>query len=325
MASGVVLVADDYQRDLLIERAALQPVLIEVQHATWPIDPCIAERVVGLLVGDAQITFEIIECLPNLGVISKYGMSCDNIDLFAARKLGIAVSNTPDYWVEDVATHCLALLLDCCRGTCHYDKLVRAGHWNPREIGYLRRPSNMVVGIIGMGKVGRRLANSCQSLFKRITWHDPYVDRQLVPDCYESASLDRLFSISNAICVCIPLNDHTKGLISSTLIEKMPKGGFIVNVSRGDVIDEAALLSAIRDGHLAAAGLDVLKTEPPINDNGLICIDSVTMTPHAAFFSIDSDVEVREKACRNITRWLQLGSPEFIVQKGHRPKPSWLR
>jgi D-3-phosphoglycerate dehydrogenase len=172
---------------------------------------------------------------------------------------------------------------------------------------------------VGLGRIGKRMAHVSRNVFKRILAFDPYlIDGDFPAYVERCPSLEELFSTSDVVSLHTPLTPETRGMVDSHVLSRMRPGSYVVNTARGAIIEIGDLLAALDSGILAGAGLDVLPTEPIPADNPLLSHPKVILTPHAAFFSVQSEVDLRRKAARNIITWLATGRPDYVVVKGTR-------
>lgn len=260
----------------------------------------------GLVVMTEPITRTVLEALPHLKVIARPGVGVDSIDMTAATELGVQVTNVPDGNYTDVATHALALILNGMRRIREFDADVRAHGWNGQEIGRtIRRPSELTLGIIGFGRSGKRLAEMAGPIGFSTRVHSPRTSpEQIWAVAAESMEFDELIATSDILSLHIPLTDQTRNLIDKDALARFKKGSFLVNVSRGGIIDEAALVEAVGSGHLAGAALDVFAQEPLEATSPLRSQPAITLTPHVAYLSADSLQEVSTTAFTDVTRLL---------------------
>jgi len=242
------------------------------------------------------------------GVV-RYGVGVDNVDLAAAARLGILVCNVPDYSVEEVATHAIALLLLFARRLDIWPAAVRAGGWGSALPAVkLRRLSHLTLGVVGAGRIGRAVITRAVPLWGRVLAADPAVGAgELRVLGAEKASFEVLLAESDFITLHVPSAAGTKNLIGARELDMMKAGAVLVNCSRGDVIDEAALAASILEGKIAGAGLDVFADEPPAA-SGLAALPQVWPTPHIAWLSDESIVELRRRAAEEAGRILR-GDP----------------
>lgn len=272
----------------------------------------------AFLIQYAPITARVVMELPRLGLVSRIGAGFDTVDTAACARQGVWVANSPDYGVGEVATHALALALALIRNVVGYHRDISAGTWNYLSSGGIRRASDMTMGIVGLGRIGKRMAHVSRNTFRRILACDPYLIDGDFPAYVERSDLGSLFEQSDVVSLHTPLNEETRGMIDRAVLRRMRPGSFLVNTSRGAVVAIDDLLDALDSGILAGAGLDVLPVEPPPAGSGLLGHPKVVLTPHAAFFSAQSEVELRRKAAQNIVSWASKGAPDYVVVKGTR-------
>ncbi len=271
----------------------------------------------AFLIQYAPITERVLTALPRFGIVSRIGAGFDTIDTAACARHGVWVANSPDYGVGEVSTHALALALALIRNVVAYHRDIQAGTWHYLSSGKLRRASELTLGIVGLGRIGKRMAHISRDVFKRVVAYDPYLIDGDFPAYVERADLAGLFAQSDVVSLHTPLNDETRGMIDAKVLGRMKAGSFVVNTARGAVVNMDDLLSALDSGILAGAGLDVLPVEP-VADQRLLGHPRVILTPHAAFFSVQSEIELRRKAAQNIVTWVATGRPDYVVVEGTR-------
>jgi len=273
----------------------------------------------GILSQYAPVTEEVVAASPQLGIVSRIGAGFDNIDTAACARHGVWVANSPDYGIGEVATHALALALALIRNVVAYHRDVHAGRWLYLSSGTLRRPAEMTLGIVGLGRIGKRMAHVSRDVFKRVTAFDPYLIDGDFPAYVERApDLGGLFATSDIVSIHVPLNAETRGMVAAGVLTRMSPGSYFVNTARGAIVEIGDLLAALDSGILAGAGLDVLPVEPIPAGDQLLGHPKVILTPHAAFFSVQSEVDLRRKAAKNIVTWLATGRPDYVVVQGTR-------
>jgi D-3-phosphoglycerate dehydrogenase len=253
---------------------------------------------VALLAQYAPITDAVLAALPLVRVVGTYGASLDNVELPAAARRGLRVVNVPDYGVDEVADHTLGLILALTRGIVGLDRAVHTGIWDFRGGGELRRSSSQQVGVIGLGRIGSAVARRALALRFRVVAADP--TRPAV-DGVRVVELGELLATSDIVTVTTRLDPSTRHLLDAAALARMKPGAYLVNTSRGGVVDQAALVDALRSGHLGGAALDVLEREPITPDDPLLSLPNVVLTPHAAFYSRESLVEMKRRAAEAIT------------------------
>lgn len=245
----------------------------------------------GVLVQNARIDAAAMDAHPNWRVIGRYGVGVDTVDLDAAGERGIAVFNVPDYCVGEVATHAAALVLASVRRITQGNDLVTSGQWT--EWATLRPIpdiSDMRLGLIGLGNIGRETARLLSPFFNDVIGFDP--SGTAAPGV-RLTDLDTVVADSDVISLHCPLTAQTEHLIDEQRLRAMRSGVHLVNVSRGGLIDSAALAQALHDGHVAGAALDVLDVEPPAPDHPLLHSPRTTLTNHIAWLSEASEPRLR--------------------------------
>jgi D-3-phosphoglycerate dehydrogenase len=316
-----VLLSDHEFPDLALEKALFARAGIELAVAQCRTEDDVireARDAFGILLQYAPITERVVAALPTLGIVSRIGAGYDTVDTAACERHGVWVANSPDYGVGEVATHALALALALVRNVVAYQRDVEAGNWHYLSSGPLRRASDMTLGIVGLGRIGKRMAHVSRNVFRQVIAADPYLIDGDFPAFVERASLADLFARSDVVSLHTPLNDETRGMIGGALLATMPPGAFLVNTSRGAVVDVDAALAAVDRGTLAGLALDVLPAEPVPRDSPLVGHPRVILTPHAAFFSVAAEQELRRKAAQNLVTWHASGRPDYVVTRGTR-------
>lgn len=251
-----------------------------------------------------------IAALERCRIIARYGIGVDNVDLEAARGAGIVVTNVPDYSVEEVAVHALGMLLGALRKIPWADRKLREGAWGIGEFRPIRRLSECTVGLLGYGRIGRRLAVGIEALGGRVIVHDPYLSPS--PDLPELVDFDGLLARADIVSVHAPLTDATRGIIDRKALQQMRSGSILVNTSRGPLVELDAVTAALREGHLAAAALDVFDQEPldPARIEG---VPNLIATPHMAYYSEEALAESQRKATTQVIKVLSGETPDYQV------------
>lgn len=253
----------------------------------------------------AQVSSEAIAAAPELRIVARLGVGLDNIAVSTATSRDIVVTNVPDYCVEEVSDHAVGFALAWTRGLVHFDREVRAGRWVPSS-AKLRRLSELTVGIIGFGRIARATARKLAAFHCELLAHDPYV---MTSECsIEFVSLEDLLARSDIAIVHLPLKDSTHRLINRERLGRMKAGGLLINVSRGGIVDTDAVIEALQSGHLSAAALDVLESEPAVPGE-LLEQPGAMLSPHVAFSSDASLIELRRRAAEEVVRVLRGEAP----------------
>jgi D-3-phosphoglycerate dehydrogenase len=313
-----VLITDPYHQNFHIEKEVLSEINAEVfvDHCQTEEDVIkIGSNMDGLLVSYVSIGKKVIENLPKCKVIVKYAVGVDNIDLEAATLKKIFVANVPRYCVEEVSTHTVALLLNLIRKISKYDQSVKRGFWDPLVGDPIFRLENRVLGIIGFGNIGKRVAEKFRPFKLSIIVYDSLVNDKIISKYgAKKVELKTLLCQSDYISLHCPLNKYTKHLIDFEEIEIMKKGGFIINTGRGEIINQKALYKAIKDEKIAGEALDVLEKDPPFFTD-IMNTEKIIYTPHVAWNSVEAEIELRKSAAQEVKRVLEGGKPLNLVNK----------
>jgi D-3-phosphoglycerate dehydrogenase len=270
---------------------------------------------VAILALREPFTGRVIKELKKCRVISRFGVGLDSIDVPAATKAGIRVTNVPDSNIDEVSTHALAIILGLLRKLKTFDRAVRAGRWDSLADGAgIRRLNQLTLGIIGFGRVGREVARKAKPFGLSIAAYDPYLTQELIPTHgVTPMALEELIQCADVLSLHIPLTPKTANLMSAVRIARMKPGSYLVNVSRGGLVDEDALCAALKSGHLAGAGIDTVAQEPMPANHCLREMQEVFLSPHAAHYSKSSYAEVRSKAFADVARVLRGEEPIYPV------------
>ncbi|WP_134685036.1 C-terminal binding protein [Brevibacillus migulae] len=271
----------------------------------------------GLINQYAPLSRRVIEQLENCKVITRYGVGVNTVDLLAATEKGICVANVPDYCLDEVADHALALLLSWTRKITVANQAVKNGVWDFKVTQPIHRLRGKVLGLVGFGKIPQSLQLKTAPLGLQAIAYDPFFPEELAAQRgVELVSLEELCRRADIISVHAPLTDETKGLLGAEQFEWMKDSALIINTSRGPVIDENALLSALQTGRIAGAALDVVEYEPIQPDNPLLTMENVILTPHVAWYSEQAAAEMRAKAALGVVDVLIHGEyPKYLVNK----------
>ena len=314
-----MLIADFNYPDVELERDVLEGAGLELITAQCSTEEDVIEAGRGasaLLTQYAPITARVLAELPELLMVGRYGVGYDVVDVEAARERGVWVANVPDYGTEEVAVHALSMALALLRHLQLYDRDVKGGRWHPASTGPLFRLKNLTLGVVGLGRIGGTFARRASPWFGRTLGCDPYLEADAWPEGVERASLEEVFSESLVVSLHPPLTEETRGFIDRDVLGRMPEGGYLVNTARGGLVVMDDLLWALEEGPLAGVALDVLPQEPPPPDHPLLSNSNVILTPHAAFYSLAAEEEVRRKAALNVVSWAREGRPLYPVVEG---------
>jgi D-3-phosphoglycerate dehydrogenase len=223
----------------------------------------------------------------------------------------------PDYCMQEVSDHAMALLLAMARKVPLSNKLVQSGRWEVPPIVPIHRLSGRVLGLVGFGNIPRALAPKARAFGLRVVTHDPYVSPDVLSAAgVDGVSFDRLLEMSDFVSIHAPLMPTTRGLFNADVFHKMKKGAVLINTARGPLVDEAALIAALDTGQLGGAALDVVTTEPLTKDSKLLGRDNVILTPHTAFYSVEALEELQTKCAADVARVLSGEQPVYPVKTG---------
>jgi phosphoglycerate dehydrogenase-like enzyme len=257
----------------------------------------------------ARFPRETIERLDGVRVLARCGAGYDNIDVAAARERGVEVLYVPDYGMDDVADHALALLLACARKVVVADRAVRAGAWpGYGDLAPMRRLRGRTLGVYGYGRIGRNVAAKGRALGLRILAHDPYVPELDV-------DRETLFRESDFLSIHVPLTEATRYAVGRAELAQMKPGAILVNTARGPIVDTIALAEALASGHLGGAGLDVFEEAPLPPDHPLRRCETAVLTPHSAAYTEEALAEVRKRPLADALQVLRGEPPTNPVPK----------
>lgn len=278
-------------------------------------DDVIAESagVEAVLCQYAPVTARVLDALTDCRVVVRYGVGFDNIDVAAARDRGIWVANVPDYGVEEVADHAVALAYDLLRGVSRLNLTVRDGRWDYRAVRPLHRISGLAIGVVGHGRIGSAFTRRMHALGATVQVADA---RELpggeLPEGVRQVPLTRLLASSDLVSLHVPAPADGGVLLGPTEFGLMRDGAYLVNTARGALVDEGALLAALNAGRIAGAALDVLQHEPP-GDHPLLRHDRVVVTPHSAWYSEQAFRSLKDDAAWEVVRVLSGAAPRSPV------------
>lgn len=271
----------------------------------------------GIINQYAPISRRVIESLENCKIIARYGVGVDTIDIEAATEKGIPVGYVPDYGINEVSDHALALIMNVLRKVTITNKSVKNGVWDYAVTKPIRRLRTLTIGLVGFGNIPRRLSQKVQALGMNVIVSDPFISEEVVKDNKATlVSLNELCEQADVISVHAPLTNSTKGMLGKDQFNLMKDGVYIVNTARGPVIDESALIDAIQTGKVSGAGLDVLDKEPISSGHPFLTLDQVTLTPHMAGYSEEAYAELRSKTALALMDVLVYSqTPKYLFNK----------
>jgi D-3-phosphoglycerate dehydrogenase / 2-oxoglutarate reductase len=264
----------------------------------------------------APLGTKVIEALDNCKVIARYGVGFNTVDVAKANEKGIVVSNVTDYCLDEVADHAMALLLASARKTVLLNQNVKAGEWDFNAAAPMYRLRGSTLGLIGFGNIPQNLTKKAQAFGLRVIAFDPFVPKEMAGELgVELLELNEVCRESDYISVHLPLNARTEKIISKDQFAAMKETACIINTARGPIIDEQALIDALMKKEIAGAALDVLEKEPVEKNNPLLTMNQVILNPHAAFYSVEAEQELKRKSAQNIADVLNGFFPKYLVNR----------
>ena len=319
MKSPLVAVTDSVFASLEPTYKILAKLNAEIRLAKEPKPDAILEvarEADALLVTYANITSEIINELKNCRVIGRFGIGVDNVDLDRATEAGIQVCYVPDYCLDEVSDHAMGLLLSLARKISYGNYQVQSLSWKAKSVAPIWRIRNRILGLYGFGKIPQALVAKAQAFSLKVIAHDPYITPELADKLgVELVSFESLLKQSDYISIHAPLTPKTQHAFYTDAFLQMKPEALLINTARGALVDEQALANALDEGQLAGAALDVMETEPPLDDSPLLKRDNVILTPHTAFYSEEALLELQTKATEDVVRVLLGDQPRYPINK----------
>jgi D-3-phosphoglycerate dehydrogenase len=295
--------------------AALKRIEPEIRMAISPSASDIldvAREADGVFVTYAKLPGELLRQFKRCKVIGRFGLGVDNIDVKTAAELGIVVTYVPDYCLQEVSDHAMALLLALARKIPFSNTLVQAGRWEMPAVVPMRRLEGRTLGLVGFGNIPRRLAPKAIAFGLKVVAYDPYAPADAAG--VQLVEFEQLLAISDYVSLHAPLTPQTRGLFNADAFSKMKNGAYLINTARGPLIDEHALIAALDSGYLEGAALDVVATEPLSKDSRLLGRANVILTPHTAFYSVEALEELQTKCASDVARVLNGEKPVYPIR-----------
>lgn len=303
-----VLITDHVFGGTTIERSLLEPMGVEVVEAPGTDEETLvrlAAGTAGMMVCYAPITERIMEAAaPTCKVVARYGIGYDNVPLDGATRLGIVVTNVPDYCLEEVADHTFALLLASARGIASMDREVRQGAWQVPKSG-IHRLAGRRLALLGVGRIGRRVAARAQAFGLEVTAYDPYVKDWDVTGVTRAASVEAAVAEADFVSLHAPMSPENHHLIGEKTIAAMRRAPVIINTARGGLVDLEVATEALDDGRLGGLAVDVTEPEPLPADHPLRRHPRALVTPHASFYSAEAQDELQLRVAEEVARSLR--------------------
>ncbi|MBX0322134.1 C-terminal binding protein [Halomicroarcula sp. F13] len=317
-----VVASDDPMIDVATLREELDAEVVAAETSDEATLLAAAEGADALVVDvNTPVTAAVLDELDDLRIVARAGVGVDNVDVAAAAENGVAVTNVPEYCTDEVATHTVTLLLDCVRTVAAYDRDVRDGNWGWERTRPVYRVRGRTLGLVSFGPIARRVREQVRGFDVDVVAYDPYVDEaDMAAADVEKVALDDLYERADYVSLHAPLTDDTRGTIDATALDAMQDHAVLVNTGRGGLIDEEALLDALREDTIAAAGLDVLRQEPPETDHPLTDLENCIVTPHAAWYSEEARADLNATVAANVAAALAGETPPNYID----PDTDWL-
>jgi D-3-phosphoglycerate dehydrogenase len=306
--------------DLSVERRALAPLGVDLSESAGRTEEEIIAASEGaevILCGGApKITAAVIRRLPELRAVVRYGIGVDTVDVTECTKRGIYVANVPDYCIDEVATHALTLILNWSRKLPIAQQTIKSGAWDIAPLRPLESPCDQVLGLVGFGRIAQALCRMSRAIGFQVWAHDPYVGKSRIQKKgAKPVSLKQLVRGADFISLHLPLTAKTHHIINAQTLRQMKTTSCLINTARGELVDQDALQQALMDGRIGGAGLDVMEHEPPNGDHPLRFSERIVITPHCAWYTNRSQMELRQKACAEVIRVLRGAVPKHLVNK----------
>ena len=312
-----ILITDIAWPDLEIEKEVLAAVDGEVMLAgdgTPEEIIALAPQADAILTCWKDVPAEALDIAPNCQMVSRYGIGLDNIPIGRATELGMLVTNVPDFCLEEVSDHVMALLLATARQLFPLARTPERSGWTRETPRPIPRVKGQTLGLIGFGNIARALVPKALGFGLRVIAYTPRLQPQDAPQGVEVTNdLSEMLAASDYVSIHCPLTEETAHLINDAALSQMKSDALLINTSRGGVIDEEALTRALQEGRIGSAALDVTDPEPPSADNPLLTLENVIVTPHAAFYSVAATAELARKAAENVVTVLRGEVPKTVV------------
>jgi D-3-phosphoglycerate dehydrogenase / 2-oxoglutarate reductase len=314
--STIVIIDHGVVGDRAVERNVLETAghdVIDTQalglSAEEAFDLAVERDVVAILAGPIiALDRAHLERLESCRAVVRYGVGLDNVDIDAAQELGIAVGNVPEYGHEEISNHAIALLLALSRKLFAFDAAVREGTGIPAPQS-VARLSQRTLGLVGYGRIGRRVAAKARAFGLEVVAYDPYA---ATADGVELLELDELLRRAGILSLHVPLTPETLHMIGARELALLEPGSLVINIGRGGLVDEEALVAALQSGHIAGAALDVTETEPLPLDSPLLGAPNVILTPHVAWVSDVALEDLKRLTAENALRLIGAREPVAV-------------
>lgn len=326
MVTGpTILMAHTGIDDAAIERELLAPLaarLVAAADLDAPDARAVAREADALMVGVHRVPADLLGLMERCRIVTRVGTGVDAIDVPTATAHGVWVTNVPDFAIDEVSSHALALLLALHRNLRGHLAAAAGGNWRYQAVSPIPRFAGLTLGLLGFGRIGSAMGRKGLGAGLRVIAHDPHLPQERI-GAAGAAAVDfaTLLREADFLSLHVPLTDETRGLLDAPALARMKPTAYLINTARGEVVDLPALVAAVQTGRLAGAGLDVLSTEPPHPDDPVLREPRILLTPHVAWASEESKLDVRRRAAEDVARVLRGERPRTPVNAPARLRP----
>ncbi len=313
----VLLTQPIHEKGMKLLTDSVEEVVLAPNYEVSTLAALLDEKVEGVIVRYNIFNRELIEKAPNLKVIARHGIGVELIDLKAANEHGVMVVNTPDAATVSVAEHVVLMALMLSKKILTADAAIRQGNYAIKDIYQPDDVEGKTLGLVGFGRIGREVAKRCRGLDMQVKAYDPYLKAEQVEALGVSMvrTLEELLETADIVSLHTPLTEDTRHLIGEQELNRMKPSAFLINCSRGAVVDEAALVKALKCKKIAGAGLDVFEQEPPSEDNPLFSMENVVVSPHSSSLTQNGKIKMAVGAVEQLLQVLRGEIPAHIVNK----------
>lgn len=312
----VIAVTDSPFPNLDLARTALAEIggdLVQASAVTPEAIIEVARDADAILTTYAKVTTEVIQALRKCKIIARFGIGVDNVDITMATQKKILVTKVPDYCIDEVSDHTMALLLALTRKIPYSNKLVQGRLWGMPAVVPIARLRGRTLGLVGFGRIPQMVTPKAQSFGIKVITYDPYIPKEVIAKAgIRPVEFEELVKTSDYISLHCPLEPQTKYIMNAKVFAMMKPNAYLINTGRGPLVEESALAAALDKGQLAGAALDVLEQEPP-TDSLLLGRNNVIITPHIAFYSDEALLDLQAKATEEVVYVLSGQAPKNPV------------
>jgi len=317
LKTKVLVTQPIHKKGMELLENAVEKVIAAPNDRLETIASLLDKEVTGVIVRYNLFNRELMEKAPNLKVIARHGIGVDLIDMEAATEHGIMVVNTPDAATVSVAEHVVMLILALSKKMIFADRELKKGNYSVKDKYMPDDVEGKTLGLIGFGKIGKEVAKRCIGLGMDVIAYDPYTNQAAFDSMgvEKAASMESLLEQSDFVSLHTPLSPQTHHLLGEAQFKLMKESAYLINCSRGQVVDEAALIGSLQKKIIAGAGLDVFEKEPPEADNPLFCMDNVIATPHSSSLTVNGKIKMAVGAAEQLLKVLRGEAPDYLVNK----------